>query len=465
MVPVKACARERVIGQRRDFLRELRHFPERLFQSVNTETACGGRMRGFFEQPGRIGVDPDALRRRPAGEFRPQLRSNVNGERHSPLPGRFASLPDTVHFAPRRPQPLLSRDRTPDSDTADNLILWPHAIYRRRAASQPVTFMIVTVQQHILEQQQLVPGSRGRFSWLLSGITLATKMTEARIRRAGLLDVLGAAGNTNVQGEVQQKLDVYANEALLHCLGLRDSVAVLVSEENEEPVTFDRAPESGEYVIVFDPLDGSSNIDVNVNVGTIFSIYRRHRGPQQQGDSEILQPGRNQVAAGYVVYGPSTILVYTTGNGVYGFTLDPAIGAYVLSHQDIRMPGHGNLYSTNEANADQFPENYRTYLGRLRKGQLGRKYGSRYVGSLVADFHRTLLKGGVFLYPPVTGYPNGKLRLLYEANPLAFIAEQAGGMATSGQGRVLDIQPDDIHQRTPFVVGSKEEVEAFIALG
>jgi fructose-1,6-bisphosphatase I len=323
--------------------------------------------------------------------------------------------------------------------------------------------MIVTVQQHILEQQQEhFPDAGGRFSWLLSGITLATKMIEAKIRQAGLLDVLGAAGATNVQGETQQKLDVYANQALLHCLGLRDTVAVLVSEENEEPVTFDRAPETGKYVIFFDPLDGSSNIDVNVSVGTIFSIFRGPAKIDQDVRHAVLQPGYKQVAAGYVVYGSSTILVYTAGRGVFGFTLAPDIGAYVLSHDNLRMPEHGSFYSVNEAQSDTFPDEYQMYLSRLRSGALGREYGSRYVGSLVADFHRTMLKGGVFIYPPTRGYPNGKLRLLYEANPLAFIAEQAGGMAVAGTERVLEIEPNDIHQRTPLVLGSNAEVKEFL---
>jgi fructose-1,6-bisphosphatase I len=320
--------------------------------------------------------------------------------------------------------------------------------------------MITTVQQHIVQQQEaLNPGARGTFSWLLSGITLATKMIQARVRCAGLLDALGPAGATNVQGEVQQKLDVYANEALLHCLGVRDAVAVLVSEENEEPVTFDRAPETGKYVVIFDPLDGSSNIDVNVSVGTIFSIFRRPEGDLKNA---ALQPGYKQVAAWYVVYGSSTMFVYTAGRGVFGFTLDPNIGAYVLSHENMRMPAQGTYYSVNEANFWTFPEPYREYLARLRNGDLGGKpYGLRYIGSLVADFHRTLLKGGVFLYPPTTGYPNGKLRLLYEANPLAFIAEQAGGGATNGTGRIMEIQPENIHQRTPLVMGSRVEVEDF----
>jgi fructose-1,6-bisphosphatase I len=321
--------------------------------------------------------------------------------------------------------------------------------------------MIVTAQQHLIRQQQTqFPEAQGVFSWLLSAITLATKMVQAKIRQAGLLDVLGSAGDTNVQGETQQKLDVYANQALLHCLGLRDSVAMLVSEENEEPVVFDRDPETGKYVVIFDPLDGSSNIDVNVSVGTIFSIYRR-QDDQHDLKRVCLQPGAKQVAAGYVVYGSSTIMVYTTGNGVYGFTLDPAIGAYVLSHNNLRMPKQGMYYSVNEGQAHTFPSEYRDYLDRLRSGVLGHSYSTRYVGSLVADFHRTMLKGGVFLYPPTQQYKTGKLRLMYEANPLAFIAEQAGGMAIDGCRRILDIEPENIHQRTPLILGSQTEVEAF----
>jgi fructose-1,6-bisphosphatase I len=315
--------------------------------------------------------------------------------------------------------------------------------------------MITTVQQHILQQQQDISEASGTFSWLLSGITLATKMIEAKIRAAGLTDVLGAYGAENVQGEQQQKLDVYANQALLHCLGLRDSVAALVSEEDEEPVTFDRSVETGKYIIIFDPLDGSSNIDVNVNVGTIFSVHKR-MADGELNDS-ILQPGTKQVAAGYVVYGPSTVLVYTTGHGVHGFTLDPTIGAFVLSHENMKMPEKGPYYSVNEANVATWPEGYEEYVAGLR----GEGYSSRYIGSLVADFHRTLLKGGVFLYPPTKKQPGGKLRLLYEANPLAFIAEQAGGMASSGSGRILEIKPEGIHQRTPFMVGSKWEMETF----
>jgi fructose-1,6-bisphosphatase I len=323
------------------------------------------------------------------------------------------------------------------------------------------THMIVTVQQHIMQQQQLHSrGAGGKLSWLLSGITLATKMIESRVRRAGLLDILGAAGLTNVQGEQQQKLDVFANQALIHCLGVRDAVAVLVSEENEEPVSFDRDAETGRYVVIFDPLDGSSNIDVNVSVGTIFSIFRRVEGASDLNAS-VLQCGLKQVAAGYVVYGSSTTFVYTAGHGVFGFTLDPAVGAYVLSHENMRMPEQGSYYSVNEANERDFPDEYRLYLDNIRTGKLGRAYSSRYIGSLVADFHRTLLKGGVFLYPPTQSHATGKLRLMYEANPIAFIAEQAGGIATNGADRILEIQPTDIHQRTPLVLGSKVEMEEF----
>ena len=308
--------------------------------------------------------------------------------------------------------------------------------------------MITTVQQHILQQQQALPGAQGTFSRLLSGITLATKMIQAQVRRAGLLDALGAVGGENVHGEAQQKLDVFANQALLDALGLCDGVAMLVSEENEEPVTLDRATDSGRYVVFFDPLDGSSNIDVNVSVGTIFSIYRRPEGLANSDPNILLQPGSEQVAAGYVVYGSSSVLVYTAGRGVFGFTLDPSIGAYILCYENMKMPRQGKYYSVNEANANAFPPAYRDYLAQLRAGELGAEYSSRYVGSLVADFHRTLLKGGVFLYPPTKSHAGGKLRLMYEANPLAFIAEQAGGMATDGHRRILDIQPRAIHQRS-----------------
>ena len=321
---------------------------------------------------------------------------------------------------------------------------------------------IVTLQQHILQEQQRFPGASGQFSWMMSGITLAAKMIQAQVRRAGLTDLLGDHGDTNVQGEVQQKLDVYANEVLGECLSHRDSIGILASEENEKPAMMNRHSPNANYAVIFDPLDGSSNIDVNVSVGTTFSILHRPHGEDwDKPEKWIQQPGSRQIAAGYVLYGSSTMLVYSVGKGVHGFTLDPTVGAFVLSHEDIKMPEKGKYYSVNEANSGEFPEVYTRYLDHLRQGGLDRTYSSRYIGSMVADFHRTLLKGGIFLYPPTTSHPDGKLRLLYEANPVAFLAEQAGGSATNGKIRILDIEPEGIHQRTPLVIGSKVEMEAF----
>ena len=323
---------------------------------------------------------------------------------------------------------------------------------------------LLTVQQHILREQERVPGAGGgEFAWLMSGITLATKMIAARVRRAGLTDLLGAQGSTNVQGEEQQKLDVYANDSLIHALSWRDSIGFVASEENERPVAVHHGSPSAKYAVVFDPLDGSSNIDVNVSVGTTFSVLRRPDDGRSDVSAWVLQPGRAQVDAGYVLYGSSTMLVYSIGNGVHGFTLDPAVGAYILSHENIRMPEQGKYYSVNEAYHDEFPPRYRAFLDRIRGGGLGRRYSSRYIGSMVADFHRTLLKGGIFLYPPTKEAPGGKLRLLYEANPIAFLTEQAGGIATNGERPVLDVQPESVHQRTSVVVGSRVEMEAFAA--
>jgi fructose-1,6-bisphosphatase I len=321
---------------------------------------------------------------------------------------------------------------------------------------------IITIQQHILQEQKKFRGASGEFSWLLSGITLAAKLIQSEVRRAGLSDLLGSQGDINIQGEVQQKLDVYANEVLIHSLSLRESIGIIASEENEHPVTIPHHSERAHYAIVFDPLDGSSNLDYAVSVGTTFAIYRRPEGEHAQDPGKwVLQGGRKQVAAGYVVYGSSTVMVYSTGNGVHGFTLDPAIGAFVLSHENIRIPRQGKYYSVNEAAAGTFPEPYRRYLDQLRSEALGHHYSSRYVGSMIADFHRTLLGGGVFLYPPTSVYPNGKLRLLYEANPVAFLAEHAGGAATNGKEAILDLEPESIHQRTPLIVGGQVEMEAF----
>ena len=322
---------------------------------------------------------------------------------------------------------------------------------------------VLTVQQHILQEQQNFPGASGEFSWLLSGITIATKLIQAKVRRAGLSDILGdPEGTVNVQGEVQQKLDVFSNEVLSNCLRLRQSVGVLASEENEEPILVHQGSEDAKYAVIFDPLDGSSNIDVNVSVGTTFSVLRRPEGASLNDPEKwVLQPGRHQVAAGYVVYGSSTMLVYSVGNGVHGFTLEPSIGAFVLSHPNMQMPEQGAYYSVNEAKATGFPEPYQRYLQRLRSGSIG-EYSSRYIGSMVADFHRTLLRGGIFLYPPTASHPSGKLRLLYEACPIGFLAEQAGGIAYDDKAPVLDQEPTSIHQRTPLITGSKREMEDFI---
>jgi fructose-1,6-bisphosphatase I len=322
--------------------------------------------------------------------------------------------------------------------------------------------MITTFQQHVLQEQRRFPGATTEFSWLVSGITLATKMIESQVRRAGLAGILGSFGHVNVQGEVQQKLDVYANEALIHCLSLRESIGIIASEENEEPIVLRHDSPAAKYAIVFDPLDGSSNIDVAVTIGTTFAIFRRPDGDKAGDPLEwVLQPGRKQVAAGYVVYGSSTVLVYSAGNGVHGFTLDPLVGSYILSHENIRIPERGSYYSINESYCDRWPPVYARYLNRLKSGETGRRYSSRFVGSMVADFHRTLLRGGVFIYPPNTEHPEGKLRLLYEANPVAFLAEQAGGAASDGKQPILDVQPRDVHQRTPLIVGGKAEMEEF----
>lgn len=315
--------------------------------------------------------------------------------------------------------------------------------------------MIKTVEQHILEQQARFPHATGEFSWLLSGITLATKIIQAQVQRAGLLEILGATGRVNVQGEEVHRLDEIANRTIVECLACRGNVAILVSEEDHEPHVIQEASDSGKYIVLFDPLDGSSNINANVSIGTIFSILQRNPDvPGRDVMGHILQPGCRQVAAGYVVYGSSTVMAYTAGRGVHMFTLDPSIGAYVLAQEHVRMPEAAPTYSINEGYREAFPEGVRKYLDWTKRAG----YTLRYIGSLVADFHRTLIRGGVFLYPPTRRSPEGKLRLLYEANPLAFIAEQAGGAATDGANRILLKQPRAMHERTPLVIGSREEV-------
>ena len=321
---------------------------------------------------------------------------------------------------------------------------------------------ITTVERHFLDRRGDNPHATAEFSWLLSGITLATKIIAAYVQRAGLLQIMGETGHVNVQGEAVQKLDIFANDTLRRCLGYRGNIGILVSEEDKEPHVIQEA-ESGQYIVLFDPLDGSSNINANVSIGTIFSIlHRKAAGGHTNTNvmAHILQPGSKQVAAGYVIYGSSTVLAYTAGAGVHMFTLDPSIGAFLLAEENVRMPASGQIYSVNEAYEKTFSDRVQRYLNWVKTEG---NYSSRYIGSLVADFHRTLIRGGVFLYPGTKKSPEGKLRLLYEANPLAFVAEQAGGLASDGEQRILDKQPTAMHQRTPLIIGSRNEVERVLS--
>lgn len=319
-----------------------------------------------------------------------------------------------------------------------------------------------TLGQFIIERQNDFPYATGELTRLLSDIGIASKIVNREVNKAGLADILGEEGSENITGDKQQKLDVYANNQFITALKAGGEVCGLASEENDEFVGFDGAlSQGGKYVVLIDPLDGSSNIDVNVSIGTIFSIYRRvsFAGPATLDD--FLQKGTEQVAAGYIIYGSSTMMVYTTGNGVNGFTLDPSIGEFCLSHPDIRIPNDGNIYSINEGNYVHFPDGVKKYIKFCQEEDTrsNRPYTSRYIGSLVADFHRNMLKGGVYIYPETAKSPKGKLRLLYECNPLAFIAEHAGGSASNGVKRILDIQPKELHQRSPLYIGSTKMVE------
>jgi fructose-1,6-bisphosphatase I len=323
---------------------------------------------------------------------------------------------------------------------------------------------ITSLQSHILDEEARYPSASGDLTWILSAISLAAKAIASKVRHARIEDVLGDHGAANVHGETQQKLDVIANDILMTCLGNRRTVAVVASEEDEEPTILRRGVEGGKYCVVFDPLDGSSNLDVSVSVGTIFSILRNQ--PEIADPVEtILQPGAEQVAAGYILYGSSTVFVLTTGRGVDMFVLDSTIGSFVLVKRQLRIPERYASYSVNEANRLSFPEGYQRYLDWAHRNG----YSSRYIGSMVADLHRILLKGGVFLYPPTARNPEGKLRLMYEGNPMAMIVEQAGGKGLvgalpSGNGgiiatRLLDVRPTTIHQRTSVVIGSPTEVD------
>lgn len=317
-----------------------------------------------------------------------------------------------------------------------------------------------TLGEYIIENQKDFPYASGELSQLLSSIRIAAKVVNREINKAGLVDILGQAGNENVQGEDQMKLDVFADEVFIRALRARGEVCGVASEENEDYIAFDDPIHStSKYVVLIDPLDGSSNIDVNVSIGTIFSIYRRVTDIGSPVTLEdFLQPGHQQVAAGYVVYGSSTMIVYTTGNGVNGFTFDPGIGSFYLSHPNISIPESGKIYSINEGNYVHFPEGVKKYLKYVQEldPETHRPYSSRYIGSLVSDFHRNMLKGGIYIYPRGTKAPNGKLRLLYECNPLAFIAEQANGKASDGTQRIMDLQPTELHQRVPYFIGSRK---------
>lgn len=317
---------------------------------------------------------------------------------------------------------------------------------------------LITLEQFIIEKQSHFPDAKGELSHLLRDIGIAAKIVNHEVNKAGLADILGDADKANVQGEQQKKLDVYADQQFIKALKSGGECCVVASEEQEEPIYIDSLiSKNAKYIVCIDPLDGSSNIDVNVSVGTIFSIYHRKSLSGSCVSSDILQAGDQQVAAGYIIYGSSTMLVYTTGDGVYGFTLDPSIGEFCLSHPDMKIPDDGCIYSINEGNYRKFPQGIKDYIKycQMEDKDTCRPYSSRYIGSMVADIHRNILKGGIFLYPSSSNYPKGKLRLLYEANPLAFIIEQAGGLASTGQERILGIKPHHIHQRIPVFMGSK----------
>ncbi len=323
-----------------------------------------------------------------------------------------------------------------------------------------MTGKIRTVQQHILDEERLYPGATGDFTALLTNLILAAKIISREVNKAGLVKILGETANKNVHGETVMRLDEFAQQTIYRAMGHTGHLCVMVSEESENVIPIPDGGKRGKYVLMFDPLDGSSNIDVNASIGTIFAIHRRITQNSEDGSIEdCLQRGSSQVAAGYFIYGSSTVMVYTTGHGVHGFTLDPSLGEFLLSHENIRTPTRGKIYSINEGNVSQWDAGTRRYVEYLKedKKDQGRPYSLRYIGSLVADFHRNLMKGGIFLYPG----PKGKLRLLYEAAPLAMVVEQAGGAASTGTERILDIQPQALHQKVPLIIGCKHDVAEY----
>ena len=320
---------------------------------------------------------------------------------------------------------------------------------------------IMTLNRFIIEEQRKHPRATGSFTGLLNDIAFAAKLISYHTNKAGLVDILGETGARNVHGERVQKLDIFAHEALVQSMSHGGNLCAMASEEEEEAIDIPAEYPLGSYVCIFDPLDGSSNIDVNVAVGTIFSIFRRaDSGDKRCGPGDLLQPGRAQVCAGYIVYGSSTMFVYTTGNGVNGFTLDPGYGEFVLSHPDIRIPDRAKIYSVNESSLASWAKGIREYVSHVKEEDpaTGRPLNARYIGSLVSDIHRNLLAGGIFLYPASGKSPRGKLRLMYEANPMAFIMEQAGGRASDGVTDILDIRPSSLHERVPLIIGPAYDV-------
>ena len=327
---------------------------------------------------------------------------------------------------------------------------------------------LVTLNEFVMERQSDFPYASGDLTRLLTDIGIAGKIINHKVNKAGLQDILGAAANINVQGETQMKMDVFSDETLLNAMRWGGQVAGAGSEENEKYFAFDQEHcKKAKYVILFDPLDGSSNIDVNVSIGTIFSIFRRKSSIGDLANvNDFLQKGDEQVAAGYIIYGSSTMLVYTTGHGVNGFTLQPSIGEFFLSHPKMQIPEDGAIYSMNEGNLNSCEKGVQEYIAWCKESdkKTNRPYSARYIGSLVADFHRNLIKGGIYIYPGTTKNKSGKLRMQYECNPLAFIVEQAGGKATDGHRRIMEIIPTDLHQRSPLFIGSKNMVEKVEAL-
>ena len=320
---------------------------------------------------------------------------------------------------------------------------------------------LLTLGQFIIEKQTDFPYAKGELSRLLRDIGIASKIVNREVNKAGLMDILGEVGTINIQGECQKKLDVFANEQFISALTSGGECCIVASEENDEFVPIDAVvSKNARYIVAIDPLDGSSNIDVNVAVGTIFSIYRRKSTDGKATLEDVLQQGTEQVAAGYVIYGSSTMLVYTTGKGVNGFTLDPSIGEFCLSHPNMKIPKDGTIYSINEGNYVHFPDGVKKYLKycQIEDQQTSRPYTSRYIGSMVADIHRNMIKGGIFIYPTTSGAPNGKLRLVYECNPMAYLIEQAGGRATDGYRRILDLKVTSLHQRSAIFIGSENMV-------